>query len=345
MSWTKCARSIGAGLVVVSALCAAPPVCAEIRLTDKEIQRLQTLSELGREACESGKYDSCHRIFVEAQSLLPWAPHQFYIGEALVGMGRMLEGIELWRQILSDNDDSSDPVTQQFVEQTRQRLAEEESQLPKLRLELDPKHAGEIRILLDGETADEATLSAGTALDPGKHVLEFSQKGYTQERHTLDLGRGSQEVLRVALTESIAPAQPPPQPHRQPQDTPRVGPKDDDWKMPVGVTLMVLGGASMLGSGAAFLLKEERLEQLRRDCNRQDPCVGLSEAQYDDRKARLEDRTEVMNVLFFGGAGLALGGAALVLLDVADDPDGASEGGLQTSLSGDGAWLGWQGAF
>ncbi len=338
-------RRVAHCLPLLGVLLLPMPARAETTLTDKQIERLETLSELGREACQSGNYESCHRMFTEAQELLPWAPHQFYIAEALVGLGRMIEGIDLWRQVLEDNTGSKDPVTREFVKQTKLRLAEEERNLPVLLVTLAREHAGVVEVIVDGKPIAQDVLTAGMPLDPGKHVIEFSQPGYAQERHTLVLNRGGSESLTVALTP--LPAEQEPSAAADGRSSPPVTPHDGGWNVPAGVTLMAVGGAAVLGGGVAFLLKEQRVTDLEADCGDVDPCQALTREEFDDRNARIEDRTLVVNVLFFGGAALAVGGAALVLLDVLDEPESSESGAgaVSAAVARDGAWMGWQMAF
>ncbi len=295
-------------------------------LTDEEIERLKTLSEIGAEACQKSDYETCLRMFTQANSLLDYAPHYFYIGEALVGSGRMLEGVATWQKLLRDNAGADDPMVQQFISAAQRRLDEEAPEVPTLMLDVSTEHRGLVEVRIDDEKVEPERVSKAIQLDPGKHVIEFAQAGYLREREQLLMRRGERQSLRVAL-EPLQPTPPvePPPPRRD-----EVVVDDDDdgsWVFPAGITLAAVGLGAGVGGAVAYSLKEIRRDELEQACQHQSPCQGLSPTEFDAWKARVEERTVVSNVLIFGGAGLFLAGGGLLLWDLAGDDDEVTERG------------------
>lgn len=317
-------------------------------LSDAEIDQLETLSRLGTEACDQGNYESCHRLFLEAQQLLPWAPHQFYVAEALVGMGRLLEGLQLWQQIVDTNLDPDDPEVRKFVAAANKRLTQERPHVPQLTLEIDPAHTEGLEVRLDGRRLRPDERFEPLAVDPGAHVLELSQFGYVKELHNLQLARGEHRVIRISLV-SLSEQEPGPKPDSSDSDP------STQWRMPLGIGFMLVGAGSLVAGAVTYGLKEDRREALLQDCGNVSPCDGLTPAEFADRKARVEDRTFVSNLLLFGGAGLAVGGAGLLLWEGFSGGSGAeataaARGGaarvrLSAQADAAGYWFGFDGRY
>ncbi|MEN9581083.1 MAG: hypothetical protein RJA70_4092, partial [Pseudomonadota bacterium] len=157
-------------------------------LSQKQIQQLQTLSELGQEACERGDYESCQRAFEQAQELLPWAPHRYYIAEALVGRGRLVEGTAIWSQILKDNDpDDCHPSVCQAVRKARERLNAVERQVPRLQFKLTRDY--EDLIVRVGELElTGVQLKSETRVNPGRYLLTATARGHEEHRASYEVG-------------------------------------------------------------------------------------------------------------------------------------------------------------
>jgi hypothetical protein len=330
-----------------SALCV--PEIAEARTyTDKEISQVETLSALGSEACAAKKYDSCYRMFVEAEAILPWAPHKYYIGEALVGMGRMLEGIAVWQALLETEGASEDSLVKQFVETARRRLAEEEPRVPELTLDVAAVHRDQVDVHLDGKKLVVNGVTHTVRLDPGEHVLEVSQLRYERELATLRLDIGERETFRLQL-----------RPLTQADDVVRPGtpqtekahsgrPASSSWKTPVGLTLGGIGVAAIVGGAVAYSLREQRNADLVSDCGGGETCRDLAPDDYRARTDRIEDRTLVMNLLLFGGGAFVAGGAGLLMWELLDGPETGAEGAsarLRAGLAGADPWVTVSGAF
>ncbi len=313
-------------------------------LSDEEIRRLETLSGLGKEACQQEDWESCHRMFAEAEDLLPWAPHEFYLGQALVGMGRLLEGVALWEKILKDNPSPSDPIVEQTTQAARERLSEVRSQIPKLQFELAPEHQGQVQIRLDGRLLEADEHTRVFELDPGHHVVQMAQSGFTRERHDLEFQRAQHKRLAVALTplqiEARAPESATPEPTI-------VVASDKHWRPIAGWTIVTVGALSTVAGAVTYSLKQDRNEALERDCGGSsvERCVGLSESEYDARVDRIEDRTLVSNALLFGGGGLLGVGAGLLLWDAladdsqADDPAQDTAARWHATVGRESAWV------
>lgn len=281
----------------------------ERRLTDQQISELEDLATRGQAACESKRFSACHTLFTQAQAMLPWPPHEYYLGEALVGMGKLLEGIAAWRQMLANNVAPTDPVVADAVELAKQRLADVEASVPSVLFQVPNEHLGKVNIQLDGRLIASTEIEQQLQLDPGEHSIQLSQPGYAAKRHKLTLAPGVHQRLLVALEALPAPGQQlPPEPATS-------------WRVPVGWTLTGVGAGAMIGSLALYLNKESLNRALEQECSFAKDCVGLKRSEFDQRTDEIVQRTVWSNVLLFGGAGLSLLGVSTLIWNEVEGPE------------------------
>jgi hypothetical protein len=281
-------------------------------LSDDQIAQLEELAAQGQAACDAKQFTRCHALFAQAQATLPWPPHEYYLGEALVGLGRLKEGTEIWRRMIAANGEPTDAVVVDAVELAKQRLKDVQSTIPTLLFQVPSAHLGKVNVKLDGEPLTASDLSRAVPLDPGTHLIQLSEPGYESERHELKLGLGEHPRILVALR--ALPVSPQPQPEPQ-----------KSWRVPVGWGLGAVGAGAMVGGLVVYLHKENLNRQLERDCGFVEKCRFLEPAVYDERTAKIRSRTTMANILAFGGAGLATLGVATLLWNAFDPQDPGQE--------------------
>lgn len=269
-------------------------------LSEKEIQRLRTLSELGQEACEHRKYESCQRAFEQAEELLPWAPHRYYIAEALVGQGKLVEGTALWSQILKDNDpDDCHPSVCQAVRKARQRLNDVEPQVPRLRLKLATNYE-DLRVRVGELELSSVQIENETRLNPGKYPLVATARGYDELRVDYEFALGQSRELQLVLPSSAT----------QVAAEPKSVPERSAWKTAAGIGTVAMGGLALVGGGLVWSKKQSDLRSYTLGCEPN----GCRES--DPEVKKIEAQTFNANLLFVAGGALVAIGGALIVWDV-----------------------------
>jgi hypothetical protein len=318
-------------------------------LSDAQIAELEQLSTEGQQACEARQFEACHRAFVRAQNLLPWPPHQYYIAEALVGMGRLVEGTELWRALARlELGSVSDPMVKQALQLARRRLQEVEPTLPVLEFSIAKSDLPHTQVRVDGRRLERAQVEQGVQLDPGVHHFELSQPGRLSQSEKVKLELGQRQRVLVTLeplerspTKPGAPGSAPAAPSDAPAAT---------WRAPLGWTLGGVGAAAVATGAWAYLHKQTLNEELERDCGvSEGECMGLPPQTFSDRRAEIHDQTLLSNALLFGGVGLLATGVVLLIWDWQAEPGSAAvssaTAGLSATAGHDGARLELSGSF
>jgi hypothetical protein len=277
------------------------------RLSDEEIHQLETLSSRGQQACEAKDYATCYALFEKAQSILPWPPHQYYMGEALVGRGQMRAGVELWHHMLEASTATSDSVVDEAMQLAKQRLSEVEPTIPTLQFQLRSGQRSHVQVRLDGETLSPTELRAPVKVDPGTHRFDLEGQGFASEHHEVVLSAGIHQQILVALQ----PLDPVPA-------TPSAPPPSSTWRAPAGWALVGSGAAAMVASLVVYLHKEGLNRSLEEECETS-KCPGLSAAEFDKRRQPILRETYLTNGLLFGGAGLAALGSGLLVWEAYGD--------------------------
>ncbi len=286
-------------LVTLSAPVVLPSAAFARGLSDKQIQRLETLSELGQEACDAGDFESCQRAFEQAQALLPWAPHEYYIAVALVGQGQLVEGTALWSRILKENDpDDCHPSVCQAVRKARERLNETEPTIPRVSFEIADDYAA-LRVKWGEVQLSSDQLEQSGRFNPGSYRLEVTADGYQPFRQTYDLSPGDQQQIRIQLV---------PEPARAvAQEEP------SNWQAPVGIGLSVAGAVALVAAGLTWDSKEDKLAAYKLKCR--DGSCERTDPEYSE----IDDLTLYANTLFTGGGVLLAAGGALLVWDLSQE--------------------------
>lgn len=286
--------------------------------TEKEIQQLRTLSELGQDACQQGEYASCQRAFEQAQDILPWAPHEFYIAEALAGQGKLVEGSALWNKILKENDpDDCHPSVCQAVRKARLRLNQVEPKIPKVSFQLARRYS-ELRVEWGGAALTKDQLSRVNAVNPGEYQLVATAPEHRTLRRSYRLAPGEEQVVLVELAGDSGPVV-----SASPSKRPT-------WPVPVGVALVGAGSAALVGGLAALMSNDAKLGRYKTRCNAQ---PGLC-SRDDEQAKEIEDLSTLKNGLLFGGGALFASGSAVLIWhwSSAESPEAAASPAPRTAL-------------
>jgi hypothetical protein len=300
-------------------------------LSPKQIERLKTLSELGQEACEKEEYESCQRAFEQAQALFAWAPHEYYIAEALVGQGKLVEGSALWSKILRENDpDDCHPSVCQAVRKSRLRLNRVEAQIPRVTFALAQEYEG-LRVVWNERPVRPEELQHGLLTNPGKYRLEVNAPGYEKFVRNYQLEVSGKQRLVIELQQT-----------GKPRET--AEPTSASWQVPTGVALTVAGAAAIAVGAVMWNDKQDKLADYKLQCSAE-PC------RKDDPEAtQIEELTLFANTAFVGGAVLLLAGGGLVTWDLVRDTEPPGDPKASTSswslrASASAAGVGVFGAF
>lgn len=279
MSW-RVAPTILAALLLAAAprLAAAQPKSAHA-LAEEQFKQ-------GREAMARGEIQRALTLLEASHKAEPGRGKLLNIALCEEQLGKLkgaLAKLEELAPQLPAGDDRAAIVAQ--------HLASVRAALPRLRVELaagSPSGAG---VMLDGEP-----VSAGGELrvDPGHHVLSASAPGAAPFRLELDLAPGAQRRVTVAFPTETDAAPAPARP----------------LSFTLGIAGVSAGGAALLaglGVGGAALGKRGRLSTA---CSADHACPPSSA----DTIRAYHTLGGASTGLILGGALLAAGGAALMLL-------------------------------
>lgn len=315
MAYTPSPLALLASGLCAAALLGPPRVAhaAEPSAADRATAR--TLAQEGYDALRAEQYSVAIDRFKRANALVHAPTLLRDLARAQVGLGRLLEARETYRQVVAEVVPRKSPASWgRAVEEARRELAALDARLPLLAINITgPQHP---RVTLDGAVVPESALGVKRATDPGRHELRAGGDGYRDAQKTIDLREG--EALSVALELEPVPAAPPPKkvaPVAAP--TPKAPPKEPGWRKPAVVSAFALGGAGIAVGSVTGILAMTKHNQLVGDCPER-TCGPDQASNYND----FHTLGTVSTVGFIvGGVGLGTGVVLLLIKPKASTED------------------------
>lgn len=153
-------------VALVSALAPAGRACAQGEPTVRDQAAARALFRQGVECADRHDWACAADRFGRAHSLRPSPVLAFNLGNALVMLGRLVEGAEHLRQVERD-EGAAAPVRAD----ARRVIAAIERRIGRLTLHVDGSLEG-VQLTIDGHELPPELVGAPAPADPGEHVIE-----------------------------------------------------------------------------------------------------------------------------------------------------------------------------
>ncbi len=271
-------------------------LCATLALGASSASAQPSAKELAQRAYEhflAKEYDQAIKLLEQAKAQSPAPTISLIEGRAYLGLGRLLDARERFREAATWKLSATDPKPfGAAVDEAKRELFDVEQRVAKLRVELSAPMAG-VTVLVNG--ADRGAPGAEIELDPGEHRVEVrGVEGVPARKVTLA------EREKQTITIQIAAA-----PGGGKVEEPERGEAD---YVPGAVTFGVAGGVLLLGAvmGGLALDRKQSLDEQCADKQ----CPPDAEAVHQDAVTFGWTSTVA---LALGGAG-AVAGTFLVAL-------------------------------
>lgn len=248
----------------------------------------------GADAYSAGRYKDAVDLFLEADQLSPSAPLSFNVARAYEHIGDDAGALRWYRDYLRRAP-------------TAENAADVRAIVTALALTLAKKGVQQLTVLsspVGATVAIDGTPVGVTPwtgeLNPGKHKLLLTYRGYTDERRAIVLSATEPRDINLQLEQSTAATTAPRSAAAGESSSsgPRLGPLP--W-LSLGV------GAAALGAALAFEVARRSAES---DARQEQTQLG-----YQSRLEAEQSRQTAARVLVGVGAGLAVVGGVMLLLD------------------------------
>lgn len=260
----------------------------------------RALAYAGQRALDRKDYKVALDRFTRANNLVPAPTLALRIARAQVGLGRLVEAQETYRQILRTGVAPGSPaVFRQAVESARREGAALAPRLGWVTIRIRGPEAPDVT--LDGTRVPAAELGVRRAVDPGTHVVRVTARGYQPLESTFRIGEGQRRS--VGLTPTRAPAT---------RRADRGG-----WHETAGFTALGVGAAGLIVGGVAGVVAMSKHSQLDKACPGR-TCPPDQRSELDSYRT-----AGTLSTVGFVVAGVGCG-AGITLLLTRPDPAGSA---------------------
>ena len=322
------ATSLAAGHVVSPAF--AQP-------EQEDLSRARAKFQQATELEQGGNWAGALQLFREVGQVRMTPQVRYHIALCEANLGKLVAALGGYELALAD----ADTVGPGFRAEVEAGIESLRGRIPQLVIERGPG-AEAATIELDGISLGASSVGVSVPIDPGPHSLRASAPGYEPYSNTVEAVEGEQQTVTVELEAIPEIAQ------TADEDKAVVQPKQ---KTPDGLVLnrqfwtyaaFGAGGVFLLGGGAAFLMREQKLQDIEQLCG--SSCDGKPEDVFNEASAA-RDSARTYRIVGFVSIGLGLAGAGvgtyLLLTDKRDktawlltpDAPGADLAGLSFSTA------------
>jgi len=306
---------------------------------DKEEARHLALK--GIELYQQGQHQDALNALLVAEANFHAPPHMLYIARARRELGRAGEAYDEYVTLAQETLPPGSPQPFLDAQRTaRKELAELEPHVRGIRVELSGAGQSSAVISVDGRRIARERLEYALPLPTGEHVVRArSPEGNTEQ--TITLGPAGPPLV-VKLQVGDAPSSSPPVgATASGEQTPDAVPPSDGGPLDVlGVTALVLGGASVAVGAVTGALTLSRASDIKATCQDDGTCPKEQETEADSAKIL----GTVSTVTFIAGGALVAIGFTMLLIDSsAGDTDSARTATIKLRAGPSGLWM--QGAF
>lgn len=260
---------------------------------DKYIQRGDRYKDRGKESRAVKYYERALESYQKAHRLVPKVTIYYAIANAEVKLGRYLEAVEHYQQVIDEVDNDELKAQAQSALDTGAR-----PHLAAVVLRIKPEGA---EISVDGQLRGVAPLQKPLYLLPGEHIVTVTAEGFTPHEDTLTLEAGI-EIEREVELEGIPVIVKKPKIEPRSPDEPDQRRKSRPTRLrKPGKGSLILGSALAvsLGAGATFT----GLSAVSRESTANDESASL--AARDDARSSGKTLALVTDVLVIGAVAAA----------------------------------------
>jgi hypothetical protein len=221
----------------------------------------------------------------EAVAAIKMTPQvRFHTARCQHKLGKLLEALGGYRLAAHEAQGSTDPKIGEVLRESQQAVAEIEQKIPKLLIKRG-KGAEAASVTLDGVSLGESSIGKEFPVNPGAHAIELTVPGGKPTKITVTVSEGDSKTIDLVpepgdkpepvapLASASASAEEPKPPPKPPEESSPVLP----W-IAIGV-----GGASLVTSGVAFLMRSSAVGDLESKC-KPDVCPASMQDTADKGK-------------------------------------------------------------
>lgn len=234
----------------------------------------RSLAAEGYRALQEEDFETAEDRFRRADALVHAPTLVVDHARALVGLGRLVEAHERYELVLREGVASDAPwVWKRALDDAEAELAALKPRLAWVVLRVSGPATPEVTI--DGNEVPRAALGVPRATNPGTRTIEAAGPGYLPETNEVTLAEGEEREIMMTLerapqAEESRAAEPmeASTPTPEPDEPKELGTSRRTWMY---VSLGV-GGAGLLGGGAAGVVAYTKSKDLDDACPTRDRC-------------------------------------------------------------------------
>lgn len=244
-----------------------------------------------------GDWAGALALLKEVAAVKPTPQVRFNIAICEERLGRLVAALGDYELAASDAQaEKSDQVGQEVDA----RLEALKARVPRVVVQRSDG-ADSATISLDGVSLGDSVLNVPLPADPGPHIVEAKALGYRPFKQAFRVAEQQTATIQVKLEAEPAKV--------EPNTQPQVRPASQGVRT-AGFVVGGVGIASLIGSGALFLLRQSTISDLDKQCGANRQSCPDSEHNTVDRGKLYTTLGDV--TLAVGAVGLAVG-AALVI--------------------------------
>jgi hypothetical protein len=272
------------------------------------MDRARALAKRAKKALEqTHDYAQALDDATKAEALYHAPFHLWIIGDALVGMGRMAEAMEVFERLVSEPLAPKAPEAfRKAQEEGQRRLKELTARVPSLLLIAKGPSPSTVKATVDGKPLSLAS-GVATRFDAGERSIHAEAPGYAPVDQTVTLpAKGGVVVIDASFvplpTRPVAP--PRPTAERAAQEARVQKPSPAPW-----IGALAVGGAGLAVGGVAGGVFLSRLSALKARCP-MNQCAST-----DEPEARTIGTIGNVSTaaLVVGGVGVAAGAVIVIV--------------------------------
>lgn len=202
--------SVAAGDAIAQPRRPAPPATSKSREpSSADVRLANDLYKTGLDRVKDAQWEQARDAFARAYELYPQPVILANLAGAEVRTGRIVAGVEHYRQLLKQPTGMSPDE----IELVARAMKEAETRLAHLKISVANTKPGD-RVELDGAPLSSAALEIEYPVDPGSHVITASRTGAETARTEVDVKEGESKPVKLSLRSlatsplSTAPSQP-----------------------------------------------------------------------------------------------------------------------------------------
>ncbi|MBN2195781.1 MAG: hypothetical protein JW751_23385 [Polyangiaceae bacterium] len=195
----SCFAFLVAGAVGLGTYVTVQPAHAQ-SAADKTVAR--DLAVAGINSYGEGNHAEALSKLERAQALYDAHVHLVYIARCQTALGKLVEAAETYRALARKPlpPDASEAVRNAQSEGATE-LKAVEPRIPRLRIEVTPTTAPDLRLSINGQAVPAAAVGVDRPTNPGEAVVRVGATGYKSAELSVVLGEGESKSVSITLEE------------------------------------------------------------------------------------------------------------------------------------------------